>query len=244
MAKHLCFSRLAKLSFIQNPAWSRLTLTGVLIGGFTFFACGGEESTGPGQQQAPSPTQLAFTVQPTDASADVPVSPAVQVAIRDASGSVVTSATDAVTVMIGTNPAAGTLSGTTTVNAVAGVASFTDLTIDQAGTGYTLVANSGSLTSATSAAFDILDFTPPPAANVNVGDNFFDPSSLTVSTGTTVDWTWTGANPHTVTFNDGIGNSIQQTSGTHMRQFTAVGTFGYFCTVHGASVMSGTVVVQ
>ena len=41
------------------------------------------------------------------------------------------------------------------MNAVAGVASFTDLTIDQVGTGYTLVATSGSLSSATSAAFGI-----------------------------------------------------------------------------------------
>jgi CSLREA domain-containing protein len=95
--------------------------------------------------------------------------PAVQVAIQDALGNLVADATDAVTVAIGTNPGGGTLSGTATVNAVAGVGSFTDLTIDQVGTGYTLVANSGSLTSATSAAFDILDFTVNTTDDVDDG---------------------------------------------------------------------------
>ena len=39
---------------------------------------------------------------------------------------------------IGTNPGGGTLSGTTTVAAVAGVATFSNLSINKAGTGYTL----------------------------------------------------------------------------------------------------------
>ncbi len=86
---------------------------------------------------------------------------------------------------------------------------------------------------------------PPPAANaVNVADNIFNPGSLNVPLNTTVQWTWVGANQHNVTFDDGVGNSFTQTSGTHMRQFAAAGNFGYFCTVHGRTVMSGTVVVQ
>ena len=48
------------------------------------------------------------------------------------------------------------VSGATPVNAVAGVASFSDLSIDKTGTGYTLLATSGSLTSATSAEFEML----------------------------------------------------------------------------------------
>ena len=61
----------------------------------------------------------------------------------------------AVTVAIGTNPSGGTLSGTKTVNAVAGVATFSGLSIDNIGTGYTLVASASGLTSGTSTAFDI-----------------------------------------------------------------------------------------
>ncbi len=95
---------------------------------------------------------------------------------------------------------------------------------------------------------------PPPAANsVNVGDNFFDPPSLTVSSGTTVTWRWVSVidpytgragNSHSVTFNDGVGSSPTQSSGTHTRQFNQTGSFGYYCSLHGAGAMSGTVVVQ
>ncbi len=86
---------------------------------------------------------------------------------------------------------------------------------------------------------------PPPGANaVNIIDNNFNPTSLNVTAGTTVTWTWTGGNSHNVTFDDGVENSFTQTSGTYMRQFAAAGSFPYHCTIHGASVMFGTVVVQ
>ena len=42
---------------------------------------------------------------------------------------------------IGTNPSSGTLAGTLTVNAVAGVATFANLSINAAGSGYTLGAS-------------------------------------------------------------------------------------------------------
>ena len=86
---------------------------------------------------------------------------------------------------------------------------------------------------------------PPPVGNaVNVDDFFFDPSALTVSVGTTVTWTWVGASSHSVTFDDGVENSVTQSGGVHTRQFDQTGTFGYFCSVHGAGVMSGEIVVQ
>ncbi len=81
-------------------------------------------------------------------------------------------------------------------------------------------------------------------AAVNVDDDFFDPTSRTVSAGTTVQWTWIGANSHNVTFDDGVGNSVTQTSGTHSRQLNQTGTFTYICTIHGRAVMSGEIVVQ
>lgn len=102
-----------------------------------------------------SATQLAFLVQPTGAALGDALSPAVQAELRDAHGNRATSAGNEVTIAIGTNPSGGTLAGTTKVNAVSGVASFSGLSIDKAGTGYTLVATATGLTSATSAAFDI-----------------------------------------------------------------------------------------
>jgi large repetitive protein len=100
-------------------------------------------------------TKLAFTQAPVTTSAGSPM-PSVRVAIQDASGNTVTSATAQVTLAIGANPGNGTLSGTTTVSAVNGVAVFSTLSIDKAGNGYTLTAVSSGLPDATSPAFDIL----------------------------------------------------------------------------------------
>src|SRR6266550_2163971 len=57
----------------------------------------------------------------------------------------------------------GTLSGTTSVNAVNGVATFSTLSINNAGNGYTLTASASGLTGATSTAFNITAPPPPPA---------------------------------------------------------------------------------
>src|SRR5437867_11235495 len=60
--------------------------------------------------------------------------PAVQVAAQDAAGNTVPSFSGSVTVALGgTNPAGGTLAGTTTVAAVNGVASFATFNIGKAG---------------------------------------------------------------------------------------------------------------
>lgn len=77
---------------------------------------------------------------------------------------------------------------------------------------------------------------------IDVNDNTFDPSSTTVPNGTTVTWTWKGANQHSVTFDDGT-TSVKQTSGSYQRTFTTAGTYRYHCLVHG-NAMSGTINVQ
>jgi plastocyanin len=83
------------------------------------------------------------------------------------------------------------------------------------------------------------------AANaVTVGNNFYSPADLSVPLNTTVTWTWAdGATTHSVTFDDGGASSQQQSSGTFQRAFATAGTFTYFCTVHGAAVMHGSVTV-
>jgi Kelch motif protein len=100
-------------------------------------------------------TLLAFTAQPNPAAAGATIAPPVRVAALDSLGNVATGFTGAVTMNIGTNPSGGTLSGTTAVAALAGVATFTSLRIDKAGTGYTLQATTPNRTPATSAAFYI-----------------------------------------------------------------------------------------
>ncbi|HET7449750.1 MAG TPA: invasin domain 3-containing protein, partial [Gaiellaceae bacterium] len=102
-----------------------------------------------------APSKVAFVQQPTTATSTATISPSVTVAIQDALGNTVTSSTASVTLAIGTNPGGGTLSGTTSVSAVNGVATFSTLSIDKAGTGYTLTASSTGLTGATSSTFNI-----------------------------------------------------------------------------------------
>jgi subtilase family serine protease len=102
-----------------------------------------------------SPAKVAFTVQPTNVVVGASITPAVKVSVEDASGNVVTSATNAITIAIGTNLNGGTLSGTLTANAVNGVATFSNLSINTAGTGYTLTAAAAGLTGATSSAFNV-----------------------------------------------------------------------------------------
>jgi len=104
-----------------------------------------------------SADQLAFSVQPQNAVARQIITPAVQVTALDPLGNTDVSFTGDVTVSLGTNPGGGFLGGTLTVGAVNGVASFGDLTVSSAGTGYTLVASApvSGAKSGTSNAFDI-----------------------------------------------------------------------------------------
>jgi hypothetical protein len=103
----------------------------------------------------PPATQLAFTVQPTSTTAGLTLAPAVQVTVEDQFGHVVTADNSSVSLAMGANLGGGTLGGTLTVAAVNGVATFSNLSINQSGSGYTLTAADGSLTSATSSAFNI-----------------------------------------------------------------------------------------
>jgi hypothetical protein len=98
---------------------------------------------------------LVFTVQPTTGPAGAVIAPPVQVTARDALGNTVTNFTANVTVAItpGTGAVGAVLSGTTTVAAVAGVASFGNLSINLAAVGYRLDATSGVLPTVTSNAF-------------------------------------------------------------------------------------------
>ena len=86
---------------------------------------------------------LLFLQQPIDTPAGQTISPVV-VEVVDQFGNVEASDnSDTITLSIGTNPSGGTLSGTLSLTVVNGVATFTDLTIDMAGGGYTLHASAG-----------------------------------------------------------------------------------------------------
>ncbi|NIO09013.1 MAG: peptidase S8, partial [Deltaproteobacteria bacterium] len=164
--------------------------------------------------------QLAFNVQPSDTATTVQISPAITVEVQDALGNLVTSATDTVTLSIGTNPASGTLSGTLARAAVTGVATFNDISIDKVGVGYTLNATAGGLTPAGSAAFAItagaatqLVFTVQPS-NSAVGGIILGTPSVAVQDagGNTV--TGDNSTQITIAIKPGTGTSSANLGGT------------------------------
>jgi len=121
-------------------------------------ACDGEgrDFSGVSSSNLPA-TKLVFTTQPSNVAVNTPITPAFAVAVQTATGVTVTSSTVQVTIAItsgtGTNGAAAT--GTLTSGVVNGVATFNNVRVNTAGTGFTLTASAPSLASAVSAAFNV-----------------------------------------------------------------------------------------
>ena len=186
------FAGKVTLAFGANPPGGVLagTDTATAVGGIATFAnvriskagagytltasaAGATAGTSGTFTVVPAPTSaLAFTVEPSTTPADASIAPAVQVSARDSVGNVTPSFTGVVRIAIGANPGTATLSGTDSVNAVLGVATFANLSLNKVQTGYTLTAAATGLTGATSTSFDIttgsatrLVFTQQPAVD-------------------------------------------------------------------------------
>lgn len=102
--------------------------------------------------------------------------------------------------------------------------------------------------------------TPPPptgnpvaAATIQVQDNFYSPSTVLISAGGTVTWSWTG-DGHSVT-----SAGAPAFTGVALRSapfslgpvvFAVAGTYSFYCTAHGVpgtyggGTMTGAVFVQ
>lgn len=115
--------------------------------------------------------KLAFTVQPSNASVDSSIVPAILVTAEDESGNPVTSSSMFVTLAIAANPGGAVLSGSASVNTISGVATFPYLSLNKAGTGYTLTASATNLTGATSTPFNVTSLTTGSFASVSAGSN-------------------------------------------------------------------------
>lgn len=76
---------------------------------------------------------------------------------------------------------------------------------------------------------------------VSVKDDRFSPTSVSVSKGDTVKWTWAGKNPHNVKGEGGL-SSKTMTKGTYSKRFRRSGTYDYECTIHPG--MEGKVKVR
>lgn len=112
-------------------------------------------SVAPGQA-----TQLTVGAVPASLVAGATIAPAVVVRAIDAFGNTATSFVGAVAIGLGANTSGATLAGTLSRSAVAGVATFGDLSAARAGTNYTLVANANGLAPAASAPFRVVAGAP------------------------------------------------------------------------------------
>jgi uncharacterized delta-60 repeat protein len=109
----------------------------------------------------PLANKLAFVTEPASASTTTGLG-TIKIDVENNAGTLLTSDDSDVTLSIATGTAGATLSGTTTVAAVNGVATFSNLSIATAGTNYTLTASDGSDVPANSSVFSI---TAPPVTN-------------------------------------------------------------------------------
>lgn len=115
------------------------------------------DTTAPFTVAPGAPVRLDITVEPTSRTAGSPITPAVQVTVRDALGNVAGGAPTDITVLVlpGSGAPGATLAGTTTITAPDGVATFPDLNIDRAATGYRLVVTAAGIAPDTSGGFAI-----------------------------------------------------------------------------------------
>ena len=146
-------------------------------------------------------TQLVFTTQPSGGTGGTAFGTQPVVTVEDANGNKITTSSASITLTItsGTGASGATLAATTNpLAASSGVATFSGVSINLAGTGYTLTATSSGLTAATSSSFTI---TVGPAAKLAF---------------TTVPSTGTAGTPFSVTVQsqDAGGNPANVTSAT------------------------------
>ena len=151
-----------------DPAIATVSSTGLITavsaGQTTIRAISEGKEDGSSITVTPRPAvRLAFTTQPANGIAGNALNE-IKVALQDAVGGTVSNATNAVTIALEANPSSATLSGDLTVNAVAGVATFTGLELNRPGTGYRFRVTSGELTAAVSNSFAIVS--GPPASLV------------------------------------------------------------------------------
>lgn len=151
-----------------------ITLLAIMVG-MVAGCSSGNSPAGVSTSQNASPVRLAFVTQPAGGTAGSALGTQPVVAIQDSNGNTVTDSATPVKLIItaGTGEKGATLLGPSTTNAVNGVARFSDLFIDKAGTGYTITATSGTLASAISASFDVspgapsrLVFTKQPSGGI------------------------------------------------------------------------------
>jgi hypothetical protein len=137
--------------------------------GLHFSAAGGSltgATSGNFNITAAAANKLAFTTQPGNGTGGSAFSTQPAVTLQDQFGNTVTGTAQDVTLAIQNNAGSGTLSGTKTVavNTSTGVATFSGLSIDKGGNGYTLTATGSTVSTApgvvVSSGFNVISADP------------------------------------------------------------------------------------
>src|SRR2546422_10401037 len=108
------------------------------------------------------PARVAFSSSLGSARAGDPITPPVQVNVQDSAGRV-TMRDTLITLSLAANPGGAKLRGDTVAHSVDGVATFANIRLDKAASGYTLTAAAPNLHPDTSAAFSVM---PAPATQL------------------------------------------------------------------------------
>ena len=84
--------------------------------------------------------------------------------------------------------------------------------------------------------------TVPGANEVWIQNMTFNPSTISVTAGTTITWTNKDAIGHTVTSDAGLFDSgVIATNGTYQYTFSTTGSYAYHCKIHPGMIASVTV---
>ncbi|KPV50889.1 hypothetical protein SE17_24350, partial [Kouleothrix aurantiaca] len=147
----------------------------------------------------PTP-RLIFSGQPDGAEINKPLAMQPAVTVLNNKGQKDTTFNGTITLAIksGTGTSGAALTGTATVNAVAGVATFSGLAVNKAGTAYQLTASSAGFQAIESAAFNIskasqaITFAPAP-----VGKRYLDaPFTISATSSSGLAVSYSDANPN------------------------------------------------
>jgi hypothetical protein len=130
-------------------------------------------------------SRLVFEVQPSKVNVGIADNPSIVVYVEDHFGNIVTSDSSSVTVSVASGP--GSTSGTLTVAVSNGVATFSNILLDTAGS-YALIASDGRLVPATSSSFAVIGaalMTPEKVSTTNVFEAlqvvYSDPDGINMS---------------------------------------------------------------
>src|SRR6266704_2905790 len=173
---------------------------------------------GNGPPSEAAPARVAFSSSLGNARAGQPISPPVQVTVQDSTGRVTLRDT-LVTLSLATNPSGDSLRGTKQVRSVNGVATFANLRLDKAASGYMLTAAAPELHPDTSTAFSVM---PAPATVLA----FTGAPSVTMQD--------SAMKPVQVTAYDSLGNTATNFAGSIQLRIGTDGSISKKATLSGA----------